>query len=281
MQPPIRGYDLLVTSTTIVFGMTKSVMAYTGYNTGMTTVEWVGSAVVGVAIYWLGLYESNPLNKMPYLFTTDYKRDVQSTLYSFPPSCYSLIFMLYRILAYTYSRDSSRWIEFLRDEFLTPAYASETSFKEVTDTIIMCCFAVHAISLVIATLGASIFVVLVIVLSRFRLEMLEDNATFLGYYVSPIFFVLVLDLSALPFLLSLFTACLSLLPILPSLEENVISLVFIFFMDFISILGLGTLIWWLGKFSVKYLSAVVRLVSRAVLGWYAVSGVRRRESMGV
>ncbi|KAF8989278.1 hypothetical protein BDQ17DRAFT_477774 [Cyathus striatus] len=277
-QPPIRGYDLLVTSTTILFGMTKSVMAYAGYNTGMTTVEWIGSAVVGVAMYWLGLYESNPLNNMPYLFTTDYTRDIKRYTHT-PIRVIPQVVVI--ALASWWSYRCIGWIATLRDLFPAPAQASETFFEKVMDIIVVRGFVVCTISLVVATLGASIFVVLVIVLSRFRLDMLDDNATFLGYYAAPIFFILVLDLSVPPLLLSLLITCISTLPLLASLEEKVISLVFIFFIVFLWILCLGTLVWWLGKFSVEYLSAVVRIVRRAVLRWYAASILRRSGSMGV
>ncbi|KAF9008462.1 hypothetical protein BDQ17DRAFT_1237068 [Cyathus striatus] len=40
-HPPIRGYDLLVTLSTTVLGMTKSILAYQGRNTAVATVEWL------------------------------------------------------------------------------------------------------------------------------------------------------------------------------------------------------------------------------------------------
>ncbi|KAF8989287.1 hypothetical protein BDQ17DRAFT_477888 [Cyathus striatus] len=47
-HPPIRGYDLLVTLSTAVVGMTKSILAYQGRNTAVTSIDWVGTVVLGV-----------------------------------------------------------------------------------------------------------------------------------------------------------------------------------------------------------------------------------------
>ncbi|KAF9008407.1 hypothetical protein BDQ17DRAFT_146835 [Cyathus striatus] len=79
---PIRCYDLLVTLSTTVVGMTKSILAYQGRNTAVTAIEWVGTVVLGVGLYWLGLYASNPIGLMPYLFTTDYSDNIKANLAS-------------------------------------------------------------------------------------------------------------------------------------------------------------------------------------------------------
>ncbi|KAF8989274.1 hypothetical protein BDQ17DRAFT_477724 [Cyathus striatus] len=276
-QPPLRGYDILVTSTTIVFGITKTAMAYVGYNTGMTTVEWIGSAVVGVTMYWIGLYESDPLNKMPYLFTTDYTRDVKR--YAYTPIRVAPQVAIVAFASW-WSYMCIGWIETLRYSFPAQVQPPVTIFEKAMNMVVLPGFAMSSISLVVTTLVAAVFVVSVIVLSRFRLGMLRENAAFLWGYALHIFLILILDLSMLPFLFYLLVIFLSSYSVLASWEDDS-SFAFAVFAVIVWIIYLVGLIWWLGKLSVQHLWYVMGLVRRAVLRWYAVSGARRRGSMRV
>ncbi|RXW15809.1 hypothetical protein EST38_g10044 [Candolleomyces aberdarensis] len=80
-HPPVTGYRILVTATSVVFGVIKAALSYCGQDTAPTTVEWVYGTVITVLIYWLGLYEASANEVMPWLFTTDYSSQVAAVVF--------------------------------------------------------------------------------------------------------------------------------------------------------------------------------------------------------
>jgi len=81
-HPPITGYRILLSATTIGFGLVKSILAYRGLSTAPTTVDWVFAVVVTASLYWLGLYESSSTEVLPSLFETDYAPAILTILES-------------------------------------------------------------------------------------------------------------------------------------------------------------------------------------------------------
>ncbi|TEB27242.1 hypothetical protein FA13DRAFT_946534 [Coprinellus micaceus] len=70
-HPTLTGYRLLVTTTAVVFGSTKAVLAYLGYTTAPRAIEWVYGVAVSMVLYWVGLHEHGPRETVPAFFTKD------------------------------------------------------------------------------------------------------------------------------------------------------------------------------------------------------------------
>ncbi|KAF9008384.1 hypothetical protein BDQ17DRAFT_1236974, partial [Cyathus striatus] len=85
-HPKLTVYRLLVVITTIGFGISKAVLSYQGRTIVPVTLEWFLEPLMRSKLYWLGLYESNTIGLMPYLFTTDYSSDIKGPLFLSPPS---------------------------------------------------------------------------------------------------------------------------------------------------------------------------------------------------
>ncbi|KAF9008419.1 hypothetical protein BDQ17DRAFT_1301608 [Cyathus striatus] len=83
-HPKLTVYRLLVIITTLGFGISKAVLSYQGRTIVPITLEWFFGMGVFLLLYWLGLYEYNPIGSMPYLFTTDYSSDIKGPI-SLPP----------------------------------------------------------------------------------------------------------------------------------------------------------------------------------------------------
>ncbi|RXW15582.1 hypothetical protein EST38_g10277 [Candolleomyces aberdarensis] len=69
---PMTGYRIIVTASAISFGITKAALAYHGFESAPTTVEWIYAIVVTLGLYWLGFYEASTNEVMPWLFSNDY-----------------------------------------------------------------------------------------------------------------------------------------------------------------------------------------------------------------
>ncbi|TDL16808.1 hypothetical protein BD410DRAFT_590598 [Rickenella mellea] len=59
-HPAFTRYRLTIVVLTVSFGLSKAAFAYLGYSTVPTTLEWISGVVIGLSLYWLGLYESDP-----------------------------------------------------------------------------------------------------------------------------------------------------------------------------------------------------------------------------
>ncbi|KAF9008426.1 hypothetical protein BDQ17DRAFT_1226699, partial [Cyathus striatus] len=79
-HPKLTVYRLLVILITLGFGVSKAVLSYQGRTIVPITLEWFFGTGVFLLLYWLGLYESNLIGLMPYLFTTDYSSNIKGPL---------------------------------------------------------------------------------------------------------------------------------------------------------------------------------------------------------
>ncbi|KAF9008382.1 hypothetical protein BDQ17DRAFT_1212975, partial [Cyathus striatus] len=79
-HPKLTVYRLLVIITTLGFGISKAVLSYQGRTIVPITLEWFFGTGVFLLLYWLGLYEYNPIGSMPYLFTMDYSSDIKGPI---------------------------------------------------------------------------------------------------------------------------------------------------------------------------------------------------------
>ncbi|TDL18184.1 hypothetical protein BD410DRAFT_843030 [Rickenella mellea] len=82
-HPKLTGYRLLFIILTLSFGLSKAALAYQGQSVSPTTLEWIFGVVIGLALYWLSLYE-NDANAylMPWLFEFDYYNPIAHGLCS-------------------------------------------------------------------------------------------------------------------------------------------------------------------------------------------------------
>ncbi|KAH9034544.1 hypothetical protein EDB84DRAFT_1486843, partial [Lactarius hengduanensis] len=53
------------------FGIIKGILTYMGQSTAPTTLDWVGGALLAVALYWIGLYEQRDAKKWEWFFQVD------------------------------------------------------------------------------------------------------------------------------------------------------------------------------------------------------------------
>ncbi|KAI9435757.1 hypothetical protein H4582DRAFT_1968557 [Lactarius indigo] len=67
----LTGYRLLNMATVFSFGITKGILTYMGQSTAPTTLDWVGGALLAVALYWIGLYEQENAKKWGWFFQVD------------------------------------------------------------------------------------------------------------------------------------------------------------------------------------------------------------------
>ncbi|TDL18187.1 hypothetical protein BD410DRAFT_806726 [Rickenella mellea] len=74
LQPELTGFRLLTIALTTTFGVSKAVLAYYGHSVVPTTLELVFGVIVGIALFWLGVYEDEAPGAVPWLFQTDYRR---------------------------------------------------------------------------------------------------------------------------------------------------------------------------------------------------------------
>jgi len=72
----LTGYRLLNMLALITFGLAKSILSYEGYSVAPNTLDWVLGVVLGLFLYWLGLYEDVRPPVMPWLFKEDYTPEV-------------------------------------------------------------------------------------------------------------------------------------------------------------------------------------------------------------
>ncbi|TDL14081.1 hypothetical protein BD410DRAFT_734605 [Rickenella mellea] len=68
IHPTLTRYQLTVMLLTTYFGLSKAAYAYMGYSTVPTTLEWISGVVIGLSLYWLGLYESDPPPSIAWIF---------------------------------------------------------------------------------------------------------------------------------------------------------------------------------------------------------------------
>ncbi|TDL18189.1 hypothetical protein BD410DRAFT_843033 [Rickenella mellea] len=71
-HPAVTGYRLLTVFLTLTFGLSKAALAYKGQSVTPTTLEWVFGVVIGIGLYWLGAYEADSPESIPWLFQIDY-----------------------------------------------------------------------------------------------------------------------------------------------------------------------------------------------------------------
>ncbi|KIM40764.1 hypothetical protein M413DRAFT_28531 [Hebeloma cylindrosporum] len=79
-HPPMTGYRLLVTSTVLTVGMTKSGLVYWDCQTQNATLEWILELFIVTGLYWLGLYEASSMKVYPSLFHVDYLSKIAYSL---------------------------------------------------------------------------------------------------------------------------------------------------------------------------------------------------------
>ncbi|TDL18173.1 hypothetical protein BD410DRAFT_775208 [Rickenella mellea] len=80
-HPKLTGYRLLLISLTLAFGISKAITSYQGLSFAPTTLEWIFGVVVGIALYWIGLYEDVSTHPIAWLFQTDYYGSVALLLH--------------------------------------------------------------------------------------------------------------------------------------------------------------------------------------------------------
>ncbi|KAF9008410.1 hypothetical protein BDQ17DRAFT_147001 [Cyathus striatus] len=69
---PIRGYDMLFTSFSLLYGITKPALVYFGFTNVAIIFEYIGTLCIGIGFYCFELYGKNPLGLMPRVFSVDY-----------------------------------------------------------------------------------------------------------------------------------------------------------------------------------------------------------------
>ncbi|KAH9034191.1 hypothetical protein EDB85DRAFT_1020965 [Lactarius pseudohatsudake] len=67
----LTGYRLLNMTIVFSFGIIKGILTYMGQSTAPTTLDWVGGALLAVALYWVGLYEQRDAKKWEWFFQVD------------------------------------------------------------------------------------------------------------------------------------------------------------------------------------------------------------------
>ncbi|KAH9001843.1 hypothetical protein EDB86DRAFT_404606 [Lactarius hatsudake] len=67
----LTGYRLLNMTIVFSFGIAKGILTYMGQSTAPTTLDWVGGALLAVALYWIGLYEQRDAKKWEWFFQVD------------------------------------------------------------------------------------------------------------------------------------------------------------------------------------------------------------------
>ncbi|KAI9435766.1 hypothetical protein H4582DRAFT_1817203, partial [Lactarius indigo] len=67
----LTTYRLLNVTIVFSFGIAKAILTYKGQSTGPTTLDWVGGALLGVFLYWIGLYEQRSAEGWEWFFEVD------------------------------------------------------------------------------------------------------------------------------------------------------------------------------------------------------------------
>ncbi|KAF9008387.1 hypothetical protein BDQ17DRAFT_1539559 [Cyathus striatus] len=290
-RPPIRGYDLLVTVCTAVVGMSKSILAYRGMGTAVTSVDWVGGVVIGLALYWLGLYESNPIGLMPYLFTTDYSSDIKENITLSTPILI-LPHLAVIALASWWTYKCTTWAIFLSHIF--DGIENQEGRIEnqdgrmmmyVMNKIVLPCFTVSYMCACATGIGVGICCVGVVLLSRFRFGRYWESSSRILSLTAPLFR---LTSFYLFFAFSVFACIAIMIPVTPMLfdiahEEPVLYLSLVLVLCGTAIMGVGLV--WLLRGVWGEVGGLVRWVMRRVrAGYFGVVGGRARArgvSMGV
>ncbi|KAF9008376.1 hypothetical protein BDQ17DRAFT_146112 [Cyathus striatus] len=57
---PIRGFDLLYTIVTLLFGIIRGTLANVGFTTGAIIVDYIGTLFIGICLFCLEQYEFKP-----------------------------------------------------------------------------------------------------------------------------------------------------------------------------------------------------------------------------
>ncbi|KAF9008360.1 hypothetical protein BDQ17DRAFT_145396 [Cyathus striatus] len=70
---PIRGFDLLYTVVTLLFGIIRGTLAYVGFTTGAIIVDYIGTLFIGICLFCLEQYEFKPSKLTSCLFSADYR----------------------------------------------------------------------------------------------------------------------------------------------------------------------------------------------------------------
>ncbi|KDR69415.1 hypothetical protein GALMADRAFT_215105 [Galerina marginata CBS 339.88] len=71
MHPPITLYRILLNVTVLFFGVSKATLAYLGYSTEVTWLDWISATFLTTGFYVIGLYEYNSSNIFAALFVQD------------------------------------------------------------------------------------------------------------------------------------------------------------------------------------------------------------------
>jgi hypothetical protein len=80
MLVKVTGYRLLVVIVTLAFVLSKGVVEYKGRSLVSTTLDWIMGVVLGIALLWLGLYQSVDPPIWPLFFHRDYSGPVFSVI---------------------------------------------------------------------------------------------------------------------------------------------------------------------------------------------------------
>ncbi|KAF9008413.1 hypothetical protein BDQ17DRAFT_147182 [Cyathus striatus] len=70
---PIRGYDLLYTVFTLLYGIMRASLSYFGLATEAIIFDYISTLFIEIGLFLLGLYEVNPRRLDPHLFLVDYR----------------------------------------------------------------------------------------------------------------------------------------------------------------------------------------------------------------
>ncbi|KAI0049774.1 hypothetical protein FA95DRAFT_1594330 [Auriscalpium vulgare] len=68
----ITGFRILNSILVAAFGLSKAVLTYQGKSAAPTTLELALGVILGIGLYWIGLYESVRPPKWPWLLHEDY-----------------------------------------------------------------------------------------------------------------------------------------------------------------------------------------------------------------
>ncbi|KIJ95374.1 hypothetical protein K443DRAFT_134436 [Laccaria amethystina LaAM-08-1] len=71
--PIITANRIFVTLTVVIFGLTKAALAYSGFKTAASTIDWIFGIIISSMTYCLEMYQDTSADAWPAFFVADYQ----------------------------------------------------------------------------------------------------------------------------------------------------------------------------------------------------------------
>ncbi|KAI0298129.1 hypothetical protein B0F90DRAFT_830869 [Multifurca ochricompacta] len=94
-------YRLLNMSVVFTFGLAKAILTYMGQSVAPTTLDWISGALLAVALYWIGLYETADVKNWEWFFHIDLTPAIIYSFKRFVGGVFGVIFALHGTLTVT------------------------------------------------------------------------------------------------------------------------------------------------------------------------------------